>query len=130
MTVVWQGQPVFIRHRTASEIAIARATPLAAFRDRLARNNALPPQVTAEDSNRTKPGFEQWLVVIGLCTHMGCLLIDARSAVSGNDGEAWFCPCHASRFDLSGRVIAGPAASNMPVPPFEMLAPTRMRIGA
>lgn len=129
MTVVWQGKPVFIRHRTASEIAVARATPLAAFRDGLARNSALATQATTEDANRTKPGFEQWLVVIGLCTHLGCRLIEAPSAAKESDGEAWFCPCHASRFDLSGRVIAGPATSNLPVPPFEMLAPTRMRIG-
>jgi ubiquinol-cytochrome c reductase iron-sulfur subunit len=115
ISVLWRGAPILIRHRTPQEIALARSTPLSHLRDGLARNAALPAKAPASDDNRTKQGRASWLVVVGLCTHLGCML--RPSEVSSPDGEAWFCPCHAARFDLAGRVRAGPALTNLAVPP-------------
>ncbi len=126
VTVLWQGNPVIVRHRTAEEVQRARRASLFALRDGLARNDALPKRAPATDANRTKAGHEQWLVVVGLCTHMGCRLLPAT--VSADD-EGWFCPCHAARFDVSGRVRGGPAPTNLVVPPYKFLSPLRISIG-
>ena len=126
-TVVWRGQPISIRHRTPDEIRIARSTPLSDLPDPLARNAMLPEKAPATDANRTKEGREEWLVVVSVCTHLGCRLTAQAPAVA--KGEGWFCRCHAARFDLAGRVVAGPARTNLPVPPYSFLSPTRMRIG-
>jgi len=122
----WRGTPVFVRHRTREQVRQERATPLASLPDRLARNAMLRDDAPAVDSNRTHVGHEEWLVVNGLCTHMGCIL---TSTPRGENGEAWFCPCHAARFDASGRVRAGPARTNLPVPPYQFLGANRIRIG-
>lgn len=124
--VRWRGKPIFIRHRTPGEVEAARAAPLGELRDPLARNWALPDKSPATDANRTKPGHEQWLVVVGLCTHLNCLL---SASVTAAPGEGWFCACHAARYDLSGRVRGGPAPTNLPVPPYEFLSANRLRIG-
>jgi ubiquinol-cytochrome c reductase iron-sulfur subunit len=96
--------------------------------DALARNEALPKNAPASDANRTKAGHEQWLVVVSLCTHLGCRLSPVRRETSASL-EGWFCPCHAARFDLSGRVRSGPARTNLPVPPYAFLTPMKIRIG-
>jgi ubiquinol-cytochrome c reductase iron-sulfur subunit len=127
--VQWRGLPVFIRHRTPEEVRIARSTPVSHLRDRLARNDGLPKSAPADDANRTKQGHDSWLVVVGLCTHLGCLLRSEAAAAAVATGEGWVCPCHAARFDLSGRVVGGPALTNLPVPPYRFLAATRLRIG-
>ena len=124
--VRWRGIPLFVRHRTPVEVQKARATPLAHLPDRLARNAMLPQTALAIDDNRTKEGYEEWLVVTGLCTHLGCVLSGPATAASG---EAWYCPCHAARFDLSGRVRAGPARTNLPVPRYEFLSSDKLKIG-
>lgn len=129
VTVAWKNKPVIIRHRTESELAAARATPLAALRDPLARNAARPEHALAVDHNRTEAGHEPWLVVVGLCTHLGCRLLSNPDPAGSLEGAAWFCPCHASRFDTSGRVRSGPALTNLPVPPLTWLGPERIRIG-
>ena len=128
VTVTWQGKPVIVRHRTAEEVRRARDVALHELRDTLARNDELPRRASAADANRTKPGYAQWLVVVGLCTHLGCQLKTAVDSDASED-EAWFCPCHAARFDLSGRVRGGPARTNLPVPPYRFLTPTRISIG-
>jgi ubiquinol-cytochrome c reductase iron-sulfur subunit len=127
--VHWRGAPVFIRHRTPEEVHRARSARISELPDRLARNAALPKGAPADDENRTKQGHEEWLVVVGVCPHMGCILKarDATAAVA--TGEAWVCPCHAARFDSSGRLRSGPARTNLPVPPYRFLTPTRIRIG-
>jgi ubiquinol-cytochrome c reductase iron-sulfur subunit len=124
--VHWRSTPVFVRHRTRTEVQQARASPLADLPDQLARNVMLPETAKAFDSNRSKEGHEEWLVVTGLCTHLGCIL---ASAPTDRPHEAWFCPCHAARFDVAGRVRAGPAQSNLPVPRYEFLSADRIRIG-
>jgi ubiquinol-cytochrome c reductase iron-sulfur subunit len=129
ISVLWKGKPIFIRNRTWQELQLARATPLTDLPDRLARNEALPETTLANDSNRTKEGYENWLVVVGLCTHLNCVLISHAPSATVATGEGWYCPCHAARFDLSGRVRSGPARMNLPVPPYQFLSATMIRIG-
>lgn len=129
ISVRWRGLPVFVRHRTRQEIEHARGVPLSDLRDRFARNDALPSKALATDANRTKAGHDNWVVVVGVCTHLGCLLKSNETAAPADPNEAWFCPCHAARFDVSGRVRSGPALTNLPVPPYQFLSAGKIRIG-
>ena len=111
LKVMWRGSPVFIRHRSAKEIADAENTPLSDLKD---------PQADADRVQ--KP---EWLVVSGVCTHLGCIPL-------GHEGQydGWRCPCHGSIYDVSGRIRQGPAPYNLPVPdPVVFLTPTRLKIG-
>ena len=127
-TIAWRGLPVAIRSRTPDEVRGARNVTMSELPDALARNEALPKNAPASDANRTKAGHEQWLVVVSLCTHLGCRLTrTGREALTTSEG--WFCPCHAARFDLSGRVRGGPARTNLPGPRYEFVSPTKIRIG-
>jgi ubiquinol-cytochrome c reductase iron-sulfur subunit len=110
--VFWRGKPIFISHRTKKEIDEAKNVNLASLPD---------PQ---PDSARVKPGKEQWQVLIGICTHLGCIPI----AHQGNY-DGYFCPCHGSQYDTSGRIRQGPAPSNLPLPPYKFLSDSRIRIG-
>jgi ubiquinol-cytochrome c reductase iron-sulfur subunit len=105
--IFWRGKLIFVRHRTAEE-----DVNLNTLRD---------PQ---PDSARVKPGKEQWLVVYGNCTHLGCVPL-------GNQGEyhGWFCPCHGSVFDTAGRIRGGPAPINLPIPPYTFVSDTKVKIG-
>jgi ubiquinol-cytochrome c reductase iron-sulfur subunit len=115
--VRWRAVPVFIRNRTPQEVRIARSSVVADLPDRFARNRQLPANTPADDRNRTKRGHDNWLVLVGLCTHMGCLPRLQQGAPAVITEEGWLCPCHAARFDLSGRVRSGPARTNLAVPP-------------
>ena len=117
VTVMWRGKPVFIRNRSAEEVKAAQDVALGDLPD---------PQ---SDAERTKAGKENWLVMIGICTHLGC--IPKGQAVGDVKGEydGWFCPCHGSHYDQSGRIRKGPAPRNLDVPPYEFLEDTRIRIG-
>jgi ubiquinol-cytochrome c reductase iron-sulfur subunit len=126
ITVAWRGHPVVIRHRTPDEIARARNAPLDGLPDPYARNAALPERAPATDANRTIAQQPQWLVVIGRCTHLGCLLMGSNLP---EGVEGWFCPCHAARFDLSGRVRGGPARTNLEVPPWRFVGASLIEIG-
>ena len=112
LTVKWRGMPVFIRHRTATEIEEAKAVPLSDLKD---------PQT---DAQRVKEGHEQWLIMIATCTHLGCIPV-------GESGEfgGWFCPCHGSQFDTAGRIRKGPAPTNLVLPPYEFISDTQVKIG-
>ncbi len=112
ITKKWQGKPVFIRHRTPEEIAEAQKDDNASLPD---------PQ---SDSARVKNGKAEWLVVIGICTHLGCIPIGQQG-----DYEGWFCPCHGSHYDTSGRIRKGPAPHNLAVPPYEFISDTVIKIG-
>lgn len=112
ITVMWRGKPVFIRHRTAKEIAEAEEAPLAELRD---------PQ---PDSARVKEGKKQWLVLVGVCTHLGCVPLGQQG-----DYDGWFCPCHGSHYDSSGRIRKGPAPLNLAVPDYQFLSDTKIKIG-
>ncbi len=110
ITVKWRGKPVFLRRRTADEIAAARATSLEDLPDNDSRNANMPGD--AEDTNRALDESGEWLVMIGVCTHLGCVPIGNGSG----DFGGWFCPCHGSHYDTSGRIRKGPAPQNLPVP--------------
>jgi ubiquinol-cytochrome c reductase iron-sulfur subunit len=110
--VFWRGKPIFINHRTKKEIEEAKNVNLASLPD---------PQ---PDSARVKAGKEQWQVLIGICTHLGCIPLAHQGQYDG-----YFCPCHGSVYDTSGRIRSGPAPTNLPVPPYEFLSDTKIRIG-
>ncbi|HSD92161.1 MAG TPA: ubiquinol-cytochrome c reductase iron-sulfur subunit [Methyloceanibacter sp.] len=129
ITVMWRGKPIFIRHRTEKEIAEAKDVPLDKLIDPLARNANLPDNAPADDANRAAPEREPWLVMIGICTHLGC--IPKGQAVGDYKGEygGWFCPCHGSQYDTAGRVRVGPAPQNLAIPPYAFESDTKVKIG-
>lgn len=129
VTVNWRGNPVFIRHRTAQEIEAARAVPIEDLPDRVARNANLAVAAPATDDNRVVEGKEQYLVQIGICTHLGCVPLGQRSGDPLGDYGGWFCPCHGSHYDTAGRIRRGPAPENLHIPPYEYLTDTQIRIG-
>ena len=112
LTVKWLGKPVFIRRRTQDEIDAARAVPLEDLADANARNANGEPEASASDENRALDENGEWLVMMGVCTHLGCVPIgDGQGDFGG-----WFCPCHGSHYDTAGRIRKGPAPENLPVP--------------
>ncbi|VAW16078.1 Ubiquinol-cytochrome C reductase iron-sulfur subunit [hydrothermal vent metagenome] len=115
ITVMWRGKPVFIRHRTAEEIKVAEETPL----------DVLPDPET-DMARIERP---EWLVVIGICTHLGC--IPKGQSIGDERGEygGWFCPCHGSHYDTAGRIRKGPAPKNLYLPPYAFLTDTSIKIG-
>lgn len=115
ITVMWRGKPVFVRHRNAEEIRLARETPAAGMPD---------PQADAARVQRP-----QWLVLVGVCTHLGCVPLGQRSTDARGDYGGWFCPCHGSHYDTSGRIRRGPAPRNLEVPTYTFLNDTTIRIG-
>src|SRR3546814_110220 len=115
ITVVWQGKPVFVRHRTEQEIEEAQSVDLGALPD---------PEPDAERVE--KP---EWLVVVGVCTHLGCVPLGTKSGDPKGDYDGWFCPCHGSHYDSSGRVRRGPAPTNLLVPEYTFLEDQKIRIG-
>ena len=112
IVVKWRGKPLFVRYRTAKEIADAKAVSLGELKD---------PE---SDAQRTKPGKEQYLIVVGSCTHLGCVPTFGTGAYGG-----WFCPCHGSAYDTSGRIRVGPAPKNLEVPEYSFLSDTRVKVG-
>ena len=115
ITVVWRGQPVFIAHRTAEEIKEADSVNLATLPD---------PQ---PDSARVKK--PEWLIIVGVCTHLGCIPVGQKVGESRGEFGGWFCPCHGSQYDTSGRIRKGPAPKNMVVPPYDFVDATSVKIG-
>ncbi len=125
--VFWQGKPVFIRHRTAEEIAAAEETPISALKDDEARNANIAAGDEASDVNRViNPAY---MVVVGVCTHLGCVPLGSDQGDNRGDYNGWFCPCHGSHYDTSGRIRKGPAPENLAVPPYEFLTDTVIKIG-
>jgi ubiquinol-cytochrome c reductase iron-sulfur subunit len=129
ITVMWRGKPVFIRNRTPDEVKAAKAVKLADLKDPLARNEGLPESTRATDENRTKAGKESWLVMVGICTHLGCIPKGQGMGDAKGDFGGWFCPCHGSHYDTAGRIRLGPAPQNLAVPPYEFLSDTHIKIG-
>lgn len=110
ITVVWRGKPVFVRHRTAAEISAAEGAAMADLKD---------PQPDSERAQRP-----QWLILVGVCTHFGCIPLGQQG-----DYDGWFCPCHGSHYDTSGRIRKGPAPTNLVVPRYEFRDDTTILIG-
>jgi len=124
ITIKWRGNPVFIRHRTPKEIEEANATPVDDLPDPIARNANVPDNAPATDVNRVVGEKENILVMMGVCTHLGCVPIGEAGDYGG-----WFCPCHGSHYDTAGRIRKGPAPENLAVPRYQYLNDTRIRIG-
>ena len=110
--VFWRGKPIYIMNRTKKQIEEAQKVNVASLPD---------PQ---PDQARVKDGHDQWLVVIGICTHLGCIPL-----AHPGDYDGWFCPCHGSQYDSSGRIRRGPAPANLPLPPYAFLSDSKIRIG-
>jgi ubiquinol-cytochrome c reductase iron-sulfur subunit len=115
LTVKWRGKPVFIDHRTPEEIKRADSVDVASLRD---------PQ---PDSARVKKA--EWLIVVGVCTHLGCVPLGQKSTDPRGDYGGWFCPCHGSQYDTSGRIRQGPAPLNLAVPAYEFISDGKVKIG-
>jgi ubiquinol-cytochrome c reductase iron-sulfur subunit len=115
LTVVWRGKPVFVDHRPQEEIEKAAQVNLAELRD---------PQPDAERVK--KP---EWLVVVGICTHLGCIPLGQKPTDDRGAYGGWFCPCHGSVYDTSGRIRQGPAPQNLAVPPYAFTGDTQIKIG-
>jgi ubiquinol-cytochrome c reductase iron-sulfur subunit len=113
----WRKQPVFVRHLNPAEIAAANAVPMGDLRD---------PQTLAD---RTKAGKEQWLITLGVCTHLGCVPLGAAEGEAKGDFGGYFCPCHGSHYDTAARIRKGPAPTNLVVPPYEFTSDTAVLIG-
>ena len=110
--VFWRGKPIYISHRTKKEIDEARNVSV----------NSLPDPQT--DQDRVKKGHDEWLILIGICTHLGCIPIAHQGDYGG-----FFCPCHGSQYDTSGRIRRGPAPANLPLPPYAFLTDSKIQIG-
>ena len=123
MTVKWLGKPVFIRRRTQEEIDAARAVDVSDLPDPVAQNENIG-DAPATDENRSMDEAGEWLVMMGVCTHLGCVPLG-----DAGDFDGWFCPCHGSHYDTAGRIRKGPAPTNLPVPPAEFLDETTLKLG-
>jgi ubiquinol-cytochrome c reductase iron-sulfur subunit len=131
ITVKWRGRPVFIWRRAAADIAEARATPLEDLVDPVDRASENPNhtgEMPALDRNRSADEAGEWLVVIGICTHLGCVPL-GQSGGSVGEWGGWFCPCHGSHYDRSGRIRKGPAPRNLDIPPTAFVGDLLLRIG-
>jgi ubiquinol-cytochrome c reductase iron-sulfur subunit len=115
--VSWRKQPVFVRNLTPKEIAEANAVPLSSLRD---------PQTLGE---RTKPGHANWLITLGVCTHLGCVPLGISSEENRGPYGGYFCPCHGSMYDTAARIRQGPAPKNLFVPDYKFTTPTTVEIG-
>jgi ubiquinol-cytochrome c reductase iron-sulfur subunit len=115
--VSWRKQPVFVRNLTPKEISEANAVPLSELRD---------PQSLAE---RTKPGKANWLITLGVCTHLGCVPLGIGEGENRGPFGGYFCPCHGSMYDTAARIRQGPAPKNLEVPEYKFMSPTTVQIG-
>lgn len=114
---IFRKQPLFVRHLTAKEIADANAVPVSSLRD---------PQSLAE---RTQPGKEQWLITMGVCTHLGCVPLGAAEGEPRGEYGGYFCPCHGSYYDTAARIRKGPAPKNLEVPKYTFTSDTKVTVG-
>ena len=124
LTVKYLGKPVFIRRRTQGEIDAGRAVQLDSLIDR-ASENPNKPSTDASDINRTMDEAGEWLVMIGVCTHLGCVPIGDGAGEFGG----WFCPCHGSHYDTAGRIRKGPAPENLHIPVAEFTDESTLKLG-
>jgi ubiquinol-cytochrome c reductase iron-sulfur subunit len=115
ITITWRGKPVFIRHRTPQEISEAADVKVDDLRD--------------PETDAVRVQKPEWLIVVGVCTHLGCIPLGQKSTDPRGDFGGWFCPCHGSNYDTSGRIRKGPAPKNLEVPPYKFLSDTKVQIG-
>jgi len=123
----WRGHPLFVRRRTPKEIAEACAIPVSELPDPLARNANRADDAPATDANRAvKP---EWLVLLGVCTHLGCTPTVSTPQVPQGSYGGWLCHCHGSEYDTAGRIRKGPAPQNLAVPPYAFTGSTKIKVG-
>tara|TARA_X000000950_G_scaffold283656_1_gene384973 strand:- start:10424 stop:10999 length:576 start_codon:yes stop_codon:yes gene_type:complete len=115
LTVMWRGKPVFIRHRTTDEIAQAKSVNL--------------DDLIHKVDDDTRVIKDEWLIVLGVCTHLGCVPLGQKTGDAKGEFGGWFCPCHGSHYDTSGRIRKGPAPLNLDVPPYEFVSDEIIKIG-
>jgi ubiquinol-cytochrome c reductase iron-sulfur subunit len=123
LTVVWRGKPVFIRNRTQKEIEEARAASM---------NDLKDPQSDQDRVAQSKfndKDMPNWLIMVGVCTHLGCIPLGQKPTDPHGNFDGWFCPCHGSQYDSSGRIRQGPAPKNLEIPPYEFTDATHITIG-
>ena len=121
ITVKWRGKPLFIRHRTPEEIKAAETVPMSELRD--------PQTDNARVTDTAKKVRPEWLIMIGVCTHLGCVPLGNVAGQYKGPFGGWFCPCHGSDYDTSGRIRRGPAPKNLAPAPYLFTGPTAIRIG-
>jgi ubiquinol-cytochrome c reductase iron-sulfur subunit len=125
LTAKWRGKPVFIRNRTPEEVEAAKAVAIDELKDPVARNANIAGDAQATDLDRSAgEGKENWIVMIGSCTHLGCVPLGQQGDFGG-----WFCPCHGSHYDTAGRIRKGPAPENLAIPTYQFVSDTTIRIG-
>lgn len=115
ITVIWRGKPVFIRYRTKAEIEDAKKAPVA--------------EMVHPEKDEERVQKDQWLIMVGVCTHLGCIPLGNKEGEQKGDFGGWFCPCHGSHYDTSGRIRRGPAPLNLEVPEYTFLSDTTVKIG-
>ena len=121
VTVKWRGKPLFVRHRTPEEIKEAEAVPLSQLRDPQTDNSRV-----TDTAKKVRP---EWLIQIGVCTHLGCVPLGNKAGDPKGPFGGWFCPCHGSAYDTSGRIRQGPAPKNLEIPPYLFTSDTLVRVG-
>jgi ubiquinol-cytochrome c reductase iron-sulfur subunit len=129
ITVMWRGKPVFVRNRTPEEVEAAKSVSLDELKDPVARLMGNAEEKPATDQVLTKDGHEQWLIAVGICTHLGCIPKGQKTGDERGEYGGWFCPCHGSHYDTAGRIRKGPAPANLAIPPYEFASDTMIRIG-
>ncbi len=129
ITVKWRGKPVFIRRRTDEEIAKAGRVSVDTLPDSNARNYNLSADSSATDENRSLDNNKEWLVMVGVCTHLGCVPKGQSIGDMKGDYGGWYCPCHGSHYDTAGRIRKGPAPKNLDIPAAEFINDNLIRIG-
>ncbi len=133
ITIKWRGNPLIIRHRSKADIETAKAVKIDELLDTDPRNANAKAGEKATDDNRVVGGKSQYLVMLGVCTHLGCVPEGNKGdfgVVTGNSTTGgWLCPCHGSQYDTAGRVRKGPAPENLPVPEYTYLTDTKIRVG-
>ena len=123
----FRGQPLFVRRRTPAEISAAKAVDVSSLPDPLARNLNLPDSAQATDADRaTKP---EWLILVGVCTHLGCTPTVSTPQMPEGDYGGWLCHCHGSQYDTAGRIRKGPAPKNLQAPLYTFLSDTHVKVG-
>ena len=121
ITVKWRGKPLFIRHRTPEEIKAAEEVPMSELRDPQTDNSRV-----TDTAKKVRP---EWLIMIGVCTHLGCVPLGNNPGDPKGEFGGWFCPCHGSMYDTSGRIRKGPAPLNLAVPGYLFTSDTLVRVG-
>jgi ubiquinol-cytochrome c reductase iron-sulfur subunit len=121
ITVKWRGKPVFIRHRTPEDIKAADSVPMSELPDPQTDNSRV-----TDTAKKVRP---EWLIQIGVCTHLGCVPLGNKAGDPKGPFGGWFCPCHGSAYDTSGRIRQGPAPKNLEIPPYLFTSDTLVRVG-